>query len=649
MKLDDPISDLPLVGPSYEKRLKKLEIYTIEDLLNHIPHRYLDFSKNVKIKEIGVGEIVTVSGVVNSIRNQYTKTGKRMQIGSIEDETGKLTVLWFNQPYLVRALYPGATISLAGTLSWFAGKPALVSPEFEIRKKGVPTTHTGKITGVYPETAGLSSKWLRSRIKMAMSKLDLKDIEFLPKKIIGKYKLVDLDKAYTDVHFPKNEKDYEKGKKRLAFNELLKLQIESIKKKKKWQKETQGLKIQATENKIKEFTNSLPFKLTKSQKKVIDSIKKDLNKSHPMNMLLQGDVGSGKTVVAATAAFITHLAGYKTLFMAPTQILAKQHFNELKNLFDERKISIELVTSGTKKKINGKGDIYVGTHALIGQSKYVKDVGLVVIDEQHKFGVEQREILLKRKVVPHVLTMTATPIPRTIALTLYGDQELEILNEIPGNRKKITTWNVPPEKETGAKNWVKTQIQKNKSQVFWICPLIEDSEAETLKDIKSVKSEFEKLKKTFSEYKLGLLHGRMKETEKNKVLEKFKEKKIDILVSTPVVEVGIDIPNATIMAIESAERFGLAQLHQLRGRVGRGEKKSYCLLFSQNITPRLEAMTKTHSGFELSELDLKLRGPGEVFGLKQSGLSELKIASWTDSKLIKQTREVAIENYQDLA
>lgn len=640
MKLTDPVSDLPLIGPSYEKKLEKLGIKTIKDLLTHIPHRYLDFSKTVKISDARVGEIITVSGVVNSFRNQFTKSGRQMQIGSIEDETGKLMVLWFNQSYLIRALYPGAVISLSGTLSWFAGKPALVSPEFEIKKKGVPTTHTGKITGVYPETKGLSSKWLRSRIKMALQRIKLSDIEYLNQNILKKYNLIKLDKAYLDIHFPKNEKDYIKAKRRLAFDELLKLQQESLEKKKAWRSETAGFKVIADRGQIIEFTKTLPFELTKSQKKVIDEIRSDFKKDYPMNRLLQGDVGSGKTVVAAVAIYMSHLSGFKSIIMAPTQILARQHFDVLRQYFKNLKINVELVTSGNKL-LNKSSDIYVGTHALIHRKESLKNVSLVIIDEQHKFGVTQREILSKHTKVPHTLTMTATPIPRTVAQTLYGDQELSILTEIPGNRQKVTTWIVPPEKREGAYKWLNLQLTTYNSQLFWICPLIDESDAETMKDIKSVKKEYGNLKIVFDKLKLGLMHGRMKEKEKNQILKKFQNKKIDIMVSTPVVEVGIDIPNATIMVIESAQRFGLAQLHQLRGRVGRGKKKSYCLLFSENLTPRLEAMTKTHSGFELSELDLKLRGPGEVFGIKQSGLTELKIANWTDTKLIKQTRDVA--------
>lgn len=648
MKLTDPVSNIPLVGPSYQKKLEKLGISTVSDLLLHVPNRYLDFSKTSKIVDIKVGEVITISGVVNSIINQTTKRGRRMQIGQIEDETGKITVLWFNQPFLVRALYPGTTISLSGKVDWFGRKPTMISPEFEIKRKGVPTTHTGKITGVYSETSGLSSKWLRSRVKAVLKTTDLANLEFLPSSTLKEHNLVKIDKALLDIHFPKSEKDSKNALKRLAFNELLFLHIDSLVKKRKWQKTTASHKIEIKKNDLEKFIKTLPFKLTKSQIHVSGEIISDFNKKYPMNRLLQGDVGSGKTVVAALAAYLIFKNDLKTVFMAPTQILAKQHFNSLNQLFKKFGIKTELVTAGSKKEVNKDSDVLIGTHALIHRKVDMEKVGLVVIDEQHKFGVEQRKHLTKDNASPHVLTMTATPIPRTIALTLYNDLELSILTEIPKGRQVVTTWLVPPKKRGKAHEWINKEINEHNSQAFIICPLIDESEAETFKDVKSVKIEFEKLKTVFKTKKLGLLHGRMKEAEKHEVLKKFKDKKIDILVSTPVVEVGIDIPNATMMVIEDAKRFGLAQLHQLRGRVGRGKKKSYCLLFSDKKTERLTAMTKTHSGFELSELDLKLRGPGEVFGLKQSGFKELKIASWTDTKLIKLTSIIAKELLNNL-
>ena len=402
---------------------------------------------------------------------------------------------------------------------------------------------------------------------------------------------------------------------------------------------------------VSNFIDSLPFTLTNSQKRSVSEILKDLEGNIPMNRLLEGDVGSGKTVVASAAAFVAFANGHQTVVMVPTQILAQQHFSTLKEVFDPFKVRVTLVTSAGVKGGPGKTDVFVGTHALIHKRVEFDNVALVIIDEQHRFGVEQRAHLMthsgKKSAAPHVLTMTATPIPRTVALTVYGDLDLSTLDELPKGRQKITTWLVPPQKREGAYGWISAQIRKQRVQAFIICPLIEESEKETMKQVKAATAEYEKLKKVFSDLNLGLLHGRLKAKEKDEVMHDFKRGKTDVLVSTPVVEVGIDVANATIMVIETAERFGLAQLHQLRGRVGRGEKKSYCLLFteikSQKVLTRLNALKRSLSGFELAELDLRLRGPGEVFGTRQHGFLDLKIANWQDTELIKKAKAVADE------
>ena len=626
-----------MVGSVYQRRLEKMGIKTFKDLIYHIPNRYLDFTLKSRISNLQIGDSLTIKGKVDSIKNLYTRSGKKIQLAKVSDKSGSVDVIWFNQPFLIKTLREGETHSFSGKIDWFGRKKAMISPLID----------TFGIVPIYPETYGISSKWLRGRIKTAYQLIGGEIIEYLPQT----YGFLGLPSTIKEVHFPNDLDSAKKARERLAFDELLALQITNLKRKSAWRKNHPVYKLEINRNQINQFIESLPFKLTNSQERVIKEIIEDFQKPYPMNRLLEGDVGSGKTVVAATAAFISFLNGYQSVIMAPTQILAQQHFNTLNILLQPFKVRISLITSAITEKDLGRCDIFIGTHALIHQKIDMDKVALVVIDEQHKFGVEQREHLVKKvgrkNICPHVLTMTATPIPRTVALTFYGDLDLSTLNEIPLGRQKITTWIVPSNKREGAYKWIDSQITSHQSQVFIVCPLIEESESETLKDIRSVTKEYRNLKKIFDQRKLGLLHGRLKMEEKNKVVNDFRSSKLDIMIATPVVEVGIDIPNATIMVIEAADRFGLAQLHQLRGRVGRSDKKSYCLLFYQNegakSHARLSAMEKGISGFELAELDLKLRGPGEIFGLRQSGIPELKIASWTDIELIKKAKLVAEE------
>ncbi len=649
MNLDSPISDLPKVGPILSKKFEKLGVKTVSDLFNHVPTRYVDYSKLSHINSLRAGETATIHAKVVSIANVFSKKGVRMQIGSVEDETGRLQVVWFNQPFLVRMLYPGKMVSVSGKVGFFNRKICLTSPDYEILDPDEgPTLHTGRLLPIYPETSGLSSKWIRRIIKNAHEAVTIN--EFLPDEYLERLNLARLGNAIKLIHFPQTLEEAEEGKKRLGFDELLFMHLKTLYRKADWEKNKVSGRLAVNGSAVNQFISSLPFKLTDSQKTAIDEILSDMSKPIPMNRLLEGDVGSGKTVVAAVGMFAAFVNGYQSILMAPTQILAEQHFETLNKLFKNHKIKIGILTSSLP---NGKWnsfatrqfDILVGTHALIYSKINLNKVAFVVIDEQHRFGVEQRIHLVKKSGTPHVLTMTATPIPRTVALASYGDLDLSILKEMPKGRLKVTTWVVPEQKREKAYEWIKSKIKNQKSKVFIVCPLIEDSETETLADVKSVTSEFEKLKKVFSEFKLGLLHGRLKPKEKNKVLDGFRSQKIDILVTTPVVEVGIDIPNAEVAVIESAERFGLASLHQLRGRVGRGEKKSYCLLFSNfhsgSAFQRLKKLEKVYSGFELAELDLRLRGPGEIFGSLQSGFRELKIANWSDIEMVKKTKDLA--------
>lgn len=648
MDLSTPIDELPFVGPYYQKKLTNLQIININDLLRHVPRRYIDFSRYIPIIKADIGEVVTLRGEIDFIKNQYTKTGKKIQIAQIKDESSKITIVWFNQPFLTKTLFPGDILTVSGEISWFGRQKAIISPEYE---KGKKSLHTGRILPIYPETKGLSSKWLRSRIKYAIENITENIKEIYSKDILKDYNLPTLDSTIKSIHYPKSLQEAEQARKRLAFDELLAYQIESEKRRKQWS-DIKIKKNKIPHAKINQFISKLPFTLTSSQQVAISDILKDMEKSVPMNRLLEGDVGSGKTVVACCAIYACYLTGKKSIIMAPTQILAEQHYQVLTNLLSKYHIKTTLVTSKVKN-INEieSADLIVGTHALLHLTEQAKSIGLVVIDEQHKFGVEQRNHLIKKSgsklSAPHVLTMTATPIPRTVALTAYGDMDLSALTQLPKGRQKISTWIVEKEKREDAYTWIKDQIRKTKTQVFVVCPLIEASDKETMQQVKSVKKEYGDLTKSFLGFKLGLLHGKLSKDDKNTVLNNFREGKVDILVTTPVVEVGIDIPNANIMLIETAERFGLAQLHQLRGRIGRGKNKSYALLFTetvnQKIKQRLKALQNVSSGFELAEIDLSMRGPGEIFGIKQSGFPELKVASWQDTDIIVKTKKLASE------
>ncbi len=645
MKLTDPVTSLPFVGDVMGKNLKKLAIYSISDLLHHVPSRYSDFSRTASIQDLRIGDMVTVEGQIISLKNIYTKTGKVMQEGVLSDGENTIYVIWFRQVYLVKTLPPGTMVALTGKVGFWGKKKAITAPSYEKIVENKELLHSGRIVPVYPETAGITSKWLRRLVNEAISRLEVED--FLSSKFLSTHQLLPLVDGFKKVHAPQDLVETEVGRTRLAFNELLGLEIAQRQRRREWLAKSVAMKLSVTNADIFDFLAKIPFTPTSSQSRSMGELAQELSKEIPMNRLLEGDVGSGKTLVAAFAAYVAAKNNVVTLIMAPTQILATQHEKVLKELLAPFGIPVNLVTAREKTKTLKERGVYVGTQALLFKL-ISKEVGLVVIDEQHRFGVGQRSRLAELGTqVPHILTMTATPIPRTIALTLYGDLSLSTLDELPKGRIPIKTWVVTPKKRDSAYEWVKKEIEEHEAQVFVVCPLIDESENEKMKEVKSATVEYNRLKKLFPKKKIALLHGKMKSAEKDAILADFKDKKYDILVSTPVVEVGIDIPNATIMVIEAADRFGLAALHQLRGRVGRGSKQSYCLLMSENtsekVQTRLTAMSKTLSGRELAELDLSLRGPGEIFGTKQSGLPELKIARWTDIDLIKKVKQSADE------
>lgn len=676
MDLQTPLSKISRPLKMYAGRLEKLGIVTVSDLLYHVPHRYDDFSLTSSIARLQPGEIVTVKGTVLEIKNEYTRRAKPIQKALVVDDTGSITVTWFNQPFLTRVIKPNMTLALSGKVEWFGKTKTLTAPSYEILSENGEAIHTGRLVPIYPETAGVTSKWLRRQIYMLLSQEPVE--EYLPEDILKKNNLIGLPKALQTVHFPETLEDAESAKNRLAFDELLFLQMKATRRRREWEVVRRGhvFKVQPFQKEIDLLWENLPFSLTLAQRNASHAIFQDLEKEKPMNRLLQGDVGSGKTVVAAAAMYLAFLNDYQSVLMAPTEILAQQHFKTVSGLLEPLGVKVDLVTGSKKYPMsnvkyqihtnNDKGekkklvkldivhlafDILVGTHAVLYEQVQFTKLGLVVIDEQQRFGVEQRSLIRQKGDHPHVLTMTATPIPRTVALTIYGDLDLSYLNEMPKGRKIVKTWLVPTIKRNGAYEWIRKQIKEAGSQAFIICPFIEQSE--TMQTVKAASVEYERLKnEVFPDLNLGLLHGKMKTKEKDDVLLAFREKQYDILVATPVVEVGIDIPNATVILIEAAERFGLAQLHQLRGRVGRGEKQSFCLLFTESTSDmtinKLKALETTYVGAQLAELDLRLRGPGELYGTLQSGIPELKVASFSDVALIQRAKRAADELYPKL-
>ena len=656
-EVNSPISVVPKIGPKYQATLEKLGIVTVEDLLYHFPFRYQDFTKIKPINELQDGEVVTVKAILGSVQNIFTKNRKRITKAKVLDHTGELDIIWFNQHYIKNSLETGKTYNISGKVGTFDRKICFISPEIEptsdvFSSEKAETIHTGRLVPIYPETYGVSSKWLRTKINFLLnSEKDLK--EFLPEEILKEKKFTEINEALNTVHFPKAEEDSKECLKRFAFEELFIELLNVEKRKSEWSKKVNSKSFKPFKKELDQLIESLPFRLTTSQLETLKEITTDLKKPNPMNRLLEGDVGTGKTIIAILASYIAYLNGTRVLYMAPTEILAKQHKETFEKILKDTYIKIELETGAKKEKVKDKDwDILIGTHALLFTENSYKNIGLIVIDEQHRFGVEQRGKIVdlsKEETTPHLLTMTATPIPRTLALTLYGDLSISILKDFPFEKRNVTTKVIPEKEREKAYQWIKDKNEPT----FIVCPLIDVSESLSLENVKAAQEEYEILRKgVFKNKKVGLLHGRMKSKDKEETIEKFRKGEIEILVSTPVIEVGIDVPDAAIIVIESAERYGLASLHQLRGRVGRAEKEGFCFAFmsdnSRNSYKRLKYLEELNSGIELAEIDLKMRGQGDIFGSLQHGFKKLKVADINDLQMLEDAKVEAQKYFPKL-
>jgi ATP-dependent DNA helicase RecG len=685
MDLNTPLTSLSGVGASISKRLALIGLNSAEDLLWHFPFRYEDFTRTVKIRDLRPGVAANVVGQIELIENRRAHH-RRMYFTEalVNDGAETLKVIWFNQPFIGKTLKVGDMISLAGKAE-DQGILTMMSPVYEkiypprlarlgtLPEKGINLIHTVGLVPNYHLTEKITQKQLRFLISQVIN-LSVKLIDPIPAEIRKKLNFLPLGEAIKKIHFPKKLADIDNARRRLSFDELFLMQLKSQLAKKD-RDESRAEKIEFKEKDTREFVAGLPFKLTDDQRQAAWTILGDLGKNCPMTRLLDGDVGSGKTLVAVIALLNVALNGKQGALLAPTEILTQQHFNTVSQLLSNFPLQIALLTNNYRllnahpatvvthpaspgsaplsrgeliKMIKaGEIDIIIGTHALLEEDVKFKNLALAVVDEQHRFGVEQRKALMEKSghsdLTPHLLSMTATPIPRSLALALFGDLDISVIKQMPAGRRPIMTKIVPEEKRAVAYDFIRKQIKAGR-QAFVICPLIEESD---WFGVKSVKEEFIKLDKAvFPEIKMAALHGRLKAKEKEKIMRGFLEGEYKILVSTSVIEVGIDVPNATIMMIEGADRFGLAQLHQFRGRVGRGGEQSYCFLFTaspeQKTRTRLEAMEKISDGFALAKMDLKLRGAGEIFGTSQSGFPELKIATLWDYELMKRAQDEAV-------
>jgi len=658
--LDQPVTCLHGVSATYAKRLERLGVATVRDLLFLLPRRYDDYSRLKSIAELEYGEEVTLVGTIWDSKTRQARSGLHITTCILADRTGTMEATWFNQPYLARRLRPGREIVISGRVEEYLGRLTFQSPTWEPLER--EQLHTGRLVPIYPLTEGIGDRWLRRLIKSALDGFVSRIEDPLPPSLRSQENLPDLAGALGAIHFPPKQTDVETARRRLCFEEFLLIQLGVLRKRQAWRsRQSEALPESSA---VDRFWASLPFQPTGAQQRAWSQISADLAAGTPMSRLLQGDVGSGKTVVALAAALQAVAAGCQVALMVPTEILAGQHFETICHLIGDLAIDrgrqgaepvrVALLTGSLKAREkaevrdaigNGQLDITVGTHALIQEGVQFDRLGLVIVDEQHRFGVQQRTSLRQKggaNLVPHLLVMTATPIPRTLSLTIYGDLDVSVIDELPPNRRRVVTHLIAPRERERAYRFLRSQIEPG-HQAFVICPLVEESDR---LEAKAATEEYERLQEEiFPDLRLALLHGRMKAEEKDSTMAAFRNREHDILVSTAVVEVGIDVPNATVMMVEGANRFGLAQLHQFRGRVGRGEAQSHCLLLSDSSSEealeRLRLVERTCDGFALAEEDLRLRGPGEFFGTRQSGLPDLKVATLSDSRILEDARRAA--------
>ncbi len=653
--LDSPVAVVRGIGPKRSERLARLGVHTLRDLLYFLPRRYDDYSHLLPINRLELGQEMTIIGTVKKAYTRKTRRGGTIFKAVLADGTGSVEVTWFNQDYLANTIKPGHQIVVSGEVDQYLGRLCFTSPEWEPLREEL--LHTKRIVPVYPLTEGLQAKSLRRLMKRVVTYWSRLLPDYLPASVVQAEGLLDLETAIRQAHFPNSQELLRRARQRLAFDELFVLQVALLRQRHQWRSQP-GQPIPVREDVLKAFVGHLPYELTQAQQRALAQIVNDLRSDEPMTRLLQGDVGSGKTVVATAAMALTASAGAQAALMAPTQILAEQHYGTVSRLINgtvDPDLGVRLLTGSVtgeeREEIyagleSGAVRVVVGTHALIQESVAFDQLALAVVDEQHRFGVEQRGALRQKGYNPHLLVMTATPIPRSLQLTVWGHLDVSVIDEMPPGRKPIITRVILPTERERAYAFVRSQIEKGR-QAFIICPLVEESDK---LEAKAAVEEYERLQKDiFPDLKLGLLHGRMTGDEKESTMARFARGDMDVLVATSVVEVGIDVPNAAVMLIEGAERFGLAQLHQFRGRVGRGEHPSYCLLISDSSSEeaqeRLKAVEATNDGFVLARKDLEMRGPGEFLGTRQSGFSEavlsFELARIADLRLVERAREAA--------